>query len=183
LSTIEHNECKKHLKSDLGTVTLGVDLSKRNKLKFLIDTGAEISIVSGSSLKPGIDCSLGNGINIRGISDTILKTGGMVKLKVSTGPHETTHTFHAIEGNLQWQYDGILGRDVWGDKGAGISYCDRDYCGRCNNRIRPQDGRQEQAQQNYIKARSEILVKVPTASKGQGLISNKEHPVYIWQNP
>jgi hypothetical protein len=34
------------------------DLSKAKKLKFLIDTGAEISIVKSTSLKPGSNTNL-----------------------------------------------------------------------------------------------------------------------------
>jgi hypothetical protein len=57
------SQCKKYLKSIC--IKLGVDLSKRNKLKFLIDTGAEISVVSGSSLKRRIDCNYDEGIILK----------------------------------------------------------------------------------------------------------------------
>ena len=43
------NECKKHCKSRLDTVTIRTNSSKTRKLKFLIDTGAEISVVKESS--------------------------------------------------------------------------------------------------------------------------------------
>jgi len=39
-------------------------LSKAEKLKFLIDSGAEISIVRGASLKPGFDYEPTKGINL-----------------------------------------------------------------------------------------------------------------------
>jgi hypothetical protein len=71
----------------------------------LIDTGAKISVI----YSPGA-----------GISDIILRTKGTIKLRLFTGPYETTHIFHVMEGNLQWQHNRILGHD-WR---ANISYCD-----------------------------------------------------------
>jgi hypothetical protein len=50
----------------MDTITLGVDLSKTNELKFLIDTGAEICLVRNSSLKPEIDISHGEGVMLEG---------------------------------------------------------------------------------------------------------------------
>jgi hypothetical protein len=41
----------------LKAITFGAEASKTNKLKYLIDTGNEISIISGSSLKSGVNCS------------------------------------------------------------------------------------------------------------------------------
>ena len=49
------DECERHSKSELDTVTIGVHLSKTEKMKFIIDTGAEISIVKGAGLRPGFD--------------------------------------------------------------------------------------------------------------------------------
>ena len=39
------NEIKKHCKSRLDTVTITTNSSKTGDLKYLIDTGAEISVV------------------------------------------------------------------------------------------------------------------------------------------
>jgi hypothetical protein len=46
-------------------------LSKSEKLKFLIDTGAQISIVKGASLHPGFNYEPTKGINVRGISNAL----------------------------------------------------------------------------------------------------------------
>ena len=39
------NECESHGKSDLHTISLNVDSSDTKKRKFLVDAGAEISII------------------------------------------------------------------------------------------------------------------------------------------
>ena len=42
------------MKSELDTISLHVNTRDATKLKFLIDTGAEISIIKGSSLDPDV---------------------------------------------------------------------------------------------------------------------------------
>ena len=74
------NECEVHCMSRLDTVTVGVDQGKTEKLRFLIDTGAEISIIRGTSLKPGINFEPTNGINVKGIFDALSRTEGTVLL-------------------------------------------------------------------------------------------------------
>jgi len=78
------NECEKHCKSRLDIVTAGVDLGRTEKLKFLIHTGAEISVVRGTRLRPGFNYDPTKGINIKGISKVLLRTEGTVLLKLFT---------------------------------------------------------------------------------------------------
>jgi hypothetical protein len=44
---------------------VGVDLGRTERLRFLVDTGAEISMVRSTKLKPGIHYELTKGINIK----------------------------------------------------------------------------------------------------------------------
>jgi hypothetical protein len=94
-------------------------------LKFLIDTGADISIVKSASLKPVFNYEPTKGINMKGISNALLRTEGTAALKLLTPTHETTHTFHIMRNSFECNYDGILGQDFWKDKRAFINYCDR----------------------------------------------------------
>jgi hypothetical protein len=75
-------------------VTLYVDVSKTDILKFLVETGADISVVRDSSLKPGCDFKPENVIEVKGISKGVIKTKGTVNLKLVADTHETTHEFH-----------------------------------------------------------------------------------------
>ena len=79
----------RNTKSKLDTATVRVDLSKTEKLKFLIDTGAEISVVRSTSLKPGFNYESTQRIDVR--SNTLLRTEGTITLKLLTPTHETTH--------------------------------------------------------------------------------------------
>ena len=100
-------------------------MGKENKLTFLLDTGADLSVIKRSSLQPGIKCTLKGGINIKGISKTIMKTEGTIKLKLFTDTHETTDPFHVVGNEFGIQYGGILGLNSFEDKQSVINHCDQ----------------------------------------------------------
>ena len=76
-------------------------MGKENKLTFLLDTGADLSVFKRSSLQSRVRYALKGGIGIKGISDTIIKTEGTITLKLFTDARETTHThFMLSEMNL-----------------------------------------------------------------------------------
>jgi len=81
-------------------------------MRFLIDTGAEISVVKCTSLRPEISYESTKGISIKGISSSCLRTEGTARLKLSTPTHETTHVFHVMGNDFGYQYDEILGQDT-----------------------------------------------------------------------
>ena len=78
------------MKSDLDTISLNVDTRDVKKLKFLIDTGAEISVIKGSSLNPGVNYQLHEGADIKGISNIVMKTEGIMDLNLLTDTHDST---------------------------------------------------------------------------------------------
>jgi hypothetical protein len=119
------NECEKHCNSRLDAVTVRVNLGKTETLKFLTDTGAEISIVRSNRLRPEINYELSKGICVKGMSDALLRTDGIVLLKLFTTTHETTHLFHVLGETFYCRYNGILGQDFWKDKRDTIDYCNR----------------------------------------------------------
>jgi hypothetical protein len=90
------NQCESHVKSDLDTISLNVDTRDTKKLKFLIDTGAEISIIRSLSLTPGVNYQLHEGVDIKGIYNTVMRTEGIIDLKLLMDTHETVHTFHVL---------------------------------------------------------------------------------------
>jgi hypothetical protein len=170
------NECEKHSKSKLDTITVRVHLSKAEKLKFLIDTREEISIVKGASLKPGFNYEPTKGINVRGISSSLLTTEGTVTLKLLTPTRETTHTFRIMGDSFDCLYDGILGQDFWKNKRATINYCDRTITmGEVIINFDDETNRVvNETQKLTLKTWTESIVQMPTKSKGHGIISKRE---------
>jgi hypothetical protein len=145
-------------------------------LKFLIDTGAEISIVKSTSLKPGCNYEPTKGINVKGISNALLRTEGTAALKLLTPTHEATHTFHIMGNSFECNYDGILGQDFWKDKKAIINYCDRkiimgEMTINCNDET---NRTVRETSKLTLKTRTENIIKLPTKSKGHGIVSKRE---------
>ena len=175
-SPFKIHECKSHIRSNLDTIQLRADKGKENKLTFLLDTGADLSVIKMSSLQPGIKYSLKGGINIKGISDTIMKTEGTITLKLFTGTHETAHTFHVVGNEFGIQHDGILGRDFFEDKQSIINYCDQQVImGDCVVIFDPKPDKVNRENCKIaLKTRSENSVKLSTKSLGHGLISKRE---------
>jgi hypothetical protein len=74
------NLYESHVKSDLDTISLSIDSRDGRKLKFPINTGAEISIIRSSSLTPGVNYQFHEGVDIKGISNTLMRTEGTKEL-------------------------------------------------------------------------------------------------------
>ena len=170
------NKCTDHDEMGLGTITIRTDSSETGKLKFLIDTGAEISVVKGTSMNPGINYESTKRINLKGISDLILKTEGTTALKLFTPTHVTTHIFHVVGSDFGCQYDGILGQDFWKRYEATINYCDHTVT--MNDVVLKFDDRASETKNEThkltLKPRTENTVQLPTKCKGLGIISKGE---------
>jgi hypothetical protein len=170
------NKCTDHDETGLDTITINTDSSKSGKLKFLIDTGAEISIVKDTSMNPGIIYESTKKINLKGISDLILKTEGTTALKLLTSTHETIHVFHVVGSDFGCQYDAILGQDFWKKYRATINYCDRtitmsDVVLKFDNKT---NETKNETCKLILKLRTESIVRLPTKSKGLGIIPKEE---------
>ena len=72
---------QKPWKSEQDTISLNVDSRNTKKLKFLVDTGGEISILKSPSLTPGVNYQLHEDVDIKGISYIVMRTKGIIDLK------------------------------------------------------------------------------------------------------
>jgi hypothetical protein len=166
------------MKSNLDTVTLRAELSKNSKMTFFIDTGAEISVVRNTSLKPEYMeiCEHDYFVKVKGIYSTVLETEGTINIRLTTESYETTHFFHIMGNSLELQCDGILGRDFWQDRKATINYCDREVIieGVVIKFDPPHKDTDWKLKKLTLRARSENYVKLPTSSTGIGLTEKQE---------
>ena len=117
------------------------------------------------------------GVNIKGISNTIMKTEGTIDLKLFTDTHETTHTFHVLRENCELPYDAILGKNFFETRKSVINYCSRQII--MNDEVivnfdpKPTANKTEPCRL-ILKARTEMILRVPTTSKGLGLLPKSE---------
>jgi hypothetical protein len=119
------NQSESHIKLDLDTISLNIGSRDTKKLKFLLDTGAEISIIRSSSLTLGVECQLQERVDIKEITNTALKTEGTIDLKLFTDTHETIHTFLVYRENSSMHFDAFLGKDFLEERQSVIDYCSR----------------------------------------------------------
>lgn len=69
-------------------MTVKTDLTKTEKSKFQIGTGAEISTVKSTKLKAGLKYEPTKGINVKVISNVLLRSDGTITLKLLTPTRE-----------------------------------------------------------------------------------------------
>ena len=84
--------CTEPATAALNTVTLKIDKGVE-KLKFLIDMGAQSSLCKYSSIKEGSVYDPRKAVNVRRISSGTERTLGEIEMRLSTENHETTHFF------------------------------------------------------------------------------------------
>jgi len=106
-----------------------------------------------------------------------MKTEGTIDLKLFTDTHETTHTFHVLRENCELPYDAILGKNFFETRKSVINYCSRQII--MNDEVivnfdpKPTANKTEPCRL-ILKARTEMILRVPTTSKGLGLLPKSE---------
>lgn len=162
--------------SILDTVTFNIEECKTGTARFLVDTGADISVIKVSSLKKGTVYMPDKRVQVQGISEEVLSTMGVAELKLLAHDKESVHDFHIVGNEIKMQYDGILGIDFWRSRRAKINYHKREIV--MPNLTVKFDAHRSYASKKVFQvklpARSEVIVELPTNSKGEGLLAKIE---------
>ena len=96
--------CTEAATAALNTFTLHVDKGAKDKLKFLIDTGAQLSLCKCDSIKERSVYDPQRIVNVRGISSGTERTIGETEMKLSAENHKTTHVFHTVSDGIRIPY-------------------------------------------------------------------------------
>lgn len=102
-------------------VELNCTISK-NTCSFLIDTQPDISLIKLSSLKNNIRINTSEIINIRGITDKVIKSLGVVYTDIFLDNCTIEHKFHVITDNINIPCEGIIGKDFIKSNKCKIDY-------------------------------------------------------------
>lgn len=78
---------------------------------FLVDTGADISILKFGSVKPNWTYNPENHCSIRGIANEEKKSYGTIECLIVTEGYSIENSFHLVGNDFPVPTDGILGRD------------------------------------------------------------------------
>lgn len=80
---------------------------------FLLDTGADISLIKISKLHENTICFEDKKVKLKGIDklDQYTETIGYNELKININNKYYMHTFHFVKDDFPIPFDGILGND------------------------------------------------------------------------
>lgn len=107
--------------SDRALITY-ISLSNKNKIKCVIDTGAELSIIKPDKvLKEKIDFK--NKVSIQGVAkDQLITSIGLIATYLNFNNFYVKHKFHVIKKDLNLNADAVLGNDFLMKTHACINY-------------------------------------------------------------
>lgn len=89
-----------------------IDICVDNPNKFLIDTGADISIIKKQFIKGQTVCFPNRKCKIKGITHQIITTKAECLAKIRLSPNVTiNHIIHIVDDNFPIEQTGILGSD------------------------------------------------------------------------
>lgn len=92
---------------------------------FLVDTGADCSLIKSNVLLPDTEVNTSNKARIKGVEGLGFETFGTVKSLVTIGKKKVPCIFQLVGKQLDFPCDGIIGRDFWEKTGAQICYNDK----------------------------------------------------------
>jgi hypothetical protein len=98
------------------------DISKTGKLDFLIDTGADISLIKSTKLLGEAVFDPNHKVRVRGVDGSIAQTHGVIEVGIQEGNFRVRFPFHLVNKQVDLVCDGILGRDFLQSTKANICY-------------------------------------------------------------
>lgn len=151
---------------------------------FLIDTGAEISLIKLSKLRSIVKIFTDGIIILKGINNTEnpYQSLGYCYLNFKIGTHSFHHIFHIVPDTIGIKQDGILGSDFLDstnsciDFGAGIIFIGNKALPLLYNSVSREINDQKEAVKIKVKARTETVIPIYISNPSikQGIVPNKE---------
>jgi len=103
-------------------VRLRVDISEEDELLFLIDTGADISLLKGNKLIGSTEYDPHKKVKVKCVDGSPMETHGALKAKIELPERPVVHDFQLVNKQVDIPCDGILGRDFLQKARARICY-------------------------------------------------------------
>lgn len=114
--------CKLTPKAENEVVQLKCNEGAKTDVKFLIDSGSQISMIKLSSVKKGTKFDPSGRIRIKGITKEVVETIGTVLLHLQVGKLQIVHKFQLMGEGIDIPYDGLIGNDLWKQQKAIVDY-------------------------------------------------------------
>ena len=146
-----------------------MDISKENDLLFLIDTGADISVLKGAKLIGTTEYDPDRKVRVKCVDGSPMDTHGVLEATIELKNSSIAHNFQLVNGQVDIPCDGILGRDFLQSAKAKLCYESRTVT--LNGEVYPMVGKTKQLGlekptvrkmgQIKLPPRTESIVKVP----------------------
>ena len=104
---------------------LNVDISETGKLRLLVDTGADISLLRSTKLIGSTEFEPENKVKLKGVDGSTIETFGTIRANITEGNLKFPFDFHLVNRQVDLVYDGIVGRDFLQKAQAKICYNSR----------------------------------------------------------
>ena len=144
---------------NLEFLRLRVDISKENELLFLIDTGADISIVKGTKLIGTTVYNPNRKVQVKCVDGSPMETHGVLEARIELKNSLLVHNFQLLNKQVDIPCDGILGRDFLQLAKAKLCYELRTVT--LNGEVCQMVGKMEQLELNRSTVRKMGQIKLP----------------------
>lgn len=99
-----------------------MNISKTGELLFLIDSGADISVLKGEKLIGSTEYDPERKVRVKSVSGSLIETHGAIEAEINLENSSITHEFQLANKQIDIPCDGILGRDFFRNAKAQICY-------------------------------------------------------------
>jgi len=106
-------------------ITLELDVSQGRKLYFLVDSGADISLVKSYKLLGTAEFEPKDRLRVKSVEGSVIQTHGSIETRIREGRIDIPFRFHLVSKQVDLQGNGFLGRDFFKLMQARICYKER----------------------------------------------------------
>jgi hypothetical protein len=170
-------------------VSLNLDVSNESALLFLLDSGADVSLLKSKNLIGTVEYEPKDRIRVKSVDGSVIESHGSIDTRIREGNAEIPFTFQLVSKQVDVSCDGILGRDFLQQAQAQICFktgnltfqyegfeIRKELVCRDEENSSPREGRRGKGMITLPK-RSEVIVKLPVVAGTtltEGLIEKKE---------
>ena len=140
-----------------------MNISKENELLFLIDTGADISLLKGSKLIGITEYDPDRKVKVKCVDGSPMETYGILEAKIELKNSSIVHEFQLVNKQVDIPCDGILGRDFLQHARAKLCYEPRTVT--LNVEIYKTVGKTKKSELRELNVRKIVQIRLPPRSE------------------
>ena len=88
-------------------------MSQGRKLHFLVDSGADISLVKSYKLLGTAEFEPNDRVRVKSVEGSVIETHGSIETRIREGGIDIPFHFQLVSKQVDLKGDGILGRDFF----------------------------------------------------------------------